>query len=60
MPLRPGRSGRRAVIGHPVVRVLPRPGSADLVDRCARGLAAAEMALRHNRSETTRSPEGRN
>lgn len=59
MPLRPGRSGRRAVIGHPVVRVLPHPGSADLVYRYARGLAA-EMTLRHNRSETLTSPEGHN
>lgn len=59
MPLRPGRSGRRAVIGHPVVRVLPHPASADLVDRYARGLAA-QMTLPHNKSETPPSPEGHN
>ncbi|MGC4961064.1 hypothetical protein ACPXCG_23175 [Gordonia sp. DT218] len=31
--LRPGRSNRRAVIGHPIVRSTPHPESAALLER---------------------------
>ncbi|UPW09363.1 hypothetical protein M1C59_00290 [Gordonia terrae] len=46
MPLRTGRSDRPAVIGHPVVRMPPSPGSGELIVDSIR--RRATTALSHN------------